>query len=167
MKKQKLLHYEKSKGWLYRLRHNDLYYKYPVVYTNGLISHLKSRSDELEAWGIVIKGYAISIKTQKMTVSNVDAYCENNMFLDKHYCLPPLNAIEKIFNNIQTINDIIEKNNGDIFKGEWYMAQDNHLLHCVFPFDPFLCVVNPQIEEYGDWFISDGEEFYFHPAIKL
>ena len=167
MKNDKLLHYEKDEGWLHRIRNKDLYYEYPVVYTNGLISHLKSHSDELEAWGIVINGYAISKKPQKMTSSDIDTYCRNNMFFGKNCCLIPLKIMEKIFNNIDIVNDIIEKTNGEPFGNNWYMAQNNHLLSYTLHLDPFLCIIHPLIEEYDDWFISETEEFYFHPAIKL
>lgn len=169
MKNYALIKYDKSNSLLYRLCHKDECFQYAVVYTDGTISYLKSLTDKKEAWGIVFKGYVVSITSRRMSPIQVDEFCKNSIFLGKNCCILPLNIMEKIIKNVHSFNEILNELNGTLLDAHWYMAKNDRWVDENFAYDPRFCVINPQVKNNcrEAIFISENDEGIFYPAVKL
>lgn len=149
-------------------------YPYPIAYEDGLISRLKSAADGRTAWGIVFKGYIISLRPaeKEMTVSEIENYCKANTFAGRPYCVVKGNVMIKFMRNIITINRIIKELGGVPYKSEWHIAKNNEYVGLNGVHKPTYYGVHPQISYTsengfrGIWVIPTDMEITFYPAIK-
>lgn len=99
-------------------------YTYPVVYTDGLISHVVSDGETRTPWGIAIGDYVIAIRAPKEEMSVEAARKHNNTVAFAGYRGSFLNieVLRYVRRNIRTFNNMLKALNGDILQEGVYMS---------------------------------------------
>ncbi len=104
-------------------------YPYPIAYTDGTISRLKSIKEGRTAVGFIVKGYIITF--HPVEVEAKEAYCYNKVVKNTGCFskLPPLSVMKKVMRNVKKVNEIIKDFNGTPFESKWYGAENDRYLY--------------------------------------
>ena len=171
MKNYALLKFDQNDSFWQRVFHKEKYYKFPIVYEDGFISHHKEVSrNHGKAWGFVCKGYVVSLSsTPEMFPDEAQSYCKEHSFAGRPFCIPPRAVIKKVFAHIFAINDMIKTLGGTTFINDWYMAQNDKWGDFAGRSNPnIILAVHPQAFDYGVCLcLGKNAKAKFYPAVKL
>lgn len=101
-------------------------YPYPIVYTDGLISHVASDGDCREPYGFALGDFIIPFVTEECELTPVRAnfQCKKVIFANIKGELPSLDMLRYIRSNLRQINKLIDAFDGNVFKDEPYLSKD-------------------------------------------
>ena len=168
MKKNVLLSYDESCGCLGNFS-KDVF-PYPVAYTDGFVSRLKSSAQGRTPWGFLIKGYIVSINPPKQEMTHAMAvdYCNNQMFAGSKCCMLPRGVLIIMMKNLQEINQMIFELGSEPLESRWYMAgrdcwidESHSLYNKIYGVHPHYLYVGT-IKTY-----NEHDQCLFFPAIKV
>ena len=168
MKNYAVLSFDESCG-LRGLFKKDTF-PYPVAYTDGVVSRLKSKMQGRTPWGIVIKGYIVSINLpeQKMEPFEAEQYCKDIVFSGMMCQILPRGVLIIMMKNLERINQMMITLGKKPFEAIWYMAENDNWLDPSLGYDPHFAGVHPHYLYDGvAYFYSDYEAGSFFPAVKL
>ena len=100
-------------------------YPYPIAYTDGTISRLKSHKEGRNAIGFLVKDYIVTLHPVEADAKEAWDY---NKVVKNTGCfstLPPLYVMKKVMRNVNKINEIIKEFNGTPFEAKWYGAKND------------------------------------------
>ena len=178
MKNYVALHYDESCLLFYSYFHQEKCYKFPVVYSDGLISRLCSSSEGRKPCGILCKGYIVSIwkSPQKMTPQEAKEYCKSTAIIGRTTSIPPRKVMRKLLRNITKVNKCIRELGGDLLEAEWYMASNDTFTSSPagYPLDDIMLGISLEhLDDHANrggkicWEVKDYTKISFYPAAKV
>ena len=170
--------YDKSCNFCYWFFHQEECYKFPVFYKDGLVSRLKSSSEGREAWGILCRGYIVSIKRAPcdMTPDEAKEYCDNRIVAGRCVCIPSRVAMKTLLRNWKVVNEIIRELGGNELEAKWYMAANDKFTSCSSGAtcdDIMLGISLAHLDDCANngakicWEVPSDMKIAFYPAVRI
>ena len=127
MKNYSELNYDESCVPFYYLFHRKKSYKFPVIYSDGTVSRLKSSLEGRSPLGILCKGYIVSIRQspKEMTPQEAKEFCKTQSIAWRPSCIPPRKVMRTLLKNVTKVNEIIRDLGGDLLDTKWYMVTND------------------------------------------
>ncbi len=128
-------------------------YLYPIVYTDGLISHVVSDGQTRTPYGFALGNYIIPFiaPEEEMTPTKALFQCRNVVFADTKGCLPSVEILRYIRSHLREINKLIEAFDGNVFENVPYLSCDKYAPQTYvainFGGGQFLCVINKDTDD--------------------
>lgn len=101
-------------------------YAFPVMYTDGLLSHVVSDGEHRTPWGIAIGDYVIAINapTEEMTLSEARKYNNSVNFAGYKGTNLSVDILRYIRSNTRTFNKLLERLGGVPFLNGFYATDE-------------------------------------------
>lgn len=99
-------------------------YRYPVVYTDGLISYVVSDGKNRTPWGIAIGEYIIALDapTEEMTIQEARDYCKNIVFAGRKATLPSIETMRYLVRESAKFNKMLKTLGGSPLQFSDYLS---------------------------------------------